>query len=322
MRDEVKTLLAWGLIIILIIGVIFGALWASGSWITLGVGDAMLIVDRSTGTVSEPILGATAGFLLDGFKRIVGLQYPVFIYYQIDSVGMWSEWKLEGGNWIESSRGDYPAVKTLSKDGLEIEVDVLVRWSLDPNALKALYQKYPNLNWKDVAINSIIREEVRDTISRFTAIQVIEERALIADELGKSIKEGLLAESTLQNVIVASDLLVDLRDIDPSIEFVKAIEAKLAAQQSKIQAQFEYERMLTLASAEAQAKIIVANGTRQAIETILQITGETNSTRIAELYLMLEALKTIAPYTQTFIVVFGTGEIPLVFPIPTNSTIP
>ena len=283
MKDEVKTLLTWGLIIILIIGVVFGALWAANSWVTLGVGDAMIIVDRSTGTVSEPILGATAGFLLDGFKRIVGLQYPVFIYYQIDSVGMWSEWKLEGGNWIESARGDYPAVKTLSKDGLEIEVDILVRWSLNPNKLKQLYEKYPNQNWKDVAINSIIREEVRDTIAEFTAIQVIEERARIADELEQSIKRGLLEESTLQGVIVEGDLLVDLRDIDPSIEFIKAIEAKLAAQQSKIQAQFEYERALILAQAESQSMIIVANGTRQAIETILKITGETNSTRIAEL---------------------------------------
>ena len=120
LRNEVKSLLAWGLVIILITGAIFGALWAANSWTSLGVGEAMFIVDKSNGTISEPILGPAAGFLLDGFKRIVGLQYPIFIYYQIDSVGMWSEWKMEGGNFIESARGDYPAVKTLSKDGFNI----------------------------------------------------------------------------------------------------------------------------------------------------------------------------------------------------------
>jgi len=311
-----------GLLIILMFAGIFAAMWASNSWVNIRVGTAMLIVDASAGTISGPVLGAAAGFYLDGFKRMLGLQYPIYIYYQIDSVGMWSEWKLEGTVWVESARGDYPAVKTLSRDGLEIEVDLLVRWSLNPASLKELFKRYPNLNWKDVTINSIIREEVRDTISRFNAIQVIEERATIADELGQAIRDGLLAEPTLEDVIVTSNLVVDLRDIDPSIEFVKAIEAKLAAEQAKIQAEFEYERALTLARAEAQSKIIVANGTREAIDIITSITGETNTTRIAELYLTLEAFKVIAPNTKSFIVIYGTGGIPLVYAIPTNSTQP
>ena len=69
MRNEVKSLLAWGLVIILITGAIFGALWAANSWTSLGVGEAMFIVDKSNGTISEPILGPAAGFLLDGFPR-------------------------------------------------------------------------------------------------------------------------------------------------------------------------------------------------------------------------------------------------------------
>lgn len=315
-----KRILGIGLLIILVFVAVFSALWASKSWVNIGVGTAMLVVDATTGEVSDPVLGARAGFLIDGFKRMVGLQYPVFIYYQMDSVGMWSEWGLEEGTWVESARGDYPAVKTLSKDGLEIEVDILVRWSLNPAALKELYQKYPNLDWKDVAINSIIREEVRDTIAQFAAIQVIEERATIADELGQAIKQGLLEEPTLKDTMVEANLMVDLRDIDPSIEFVKAIESKLAAEQSKIQAEFEYERALTLARAESESKIIVADGIKEAIDTIVSITGETNSTRIAELYLTLEAMKTIAPNTETFIVIFGASGVPLVYPIPTNST--
>jgi len=306
--------------ILIVLGV-FGVFYGAASWVNIGVGTSMIVVDATARAISDPILGPTAGFYLNGFFRIVGLQYPVFIYYEVDSVGMWSEWKLEMGQWVESARGDYPAIKTLSRDGLEIEVDILVRWSLNSGALKELYRRYPRLDWKAITINSIIREEVRDTISNFTAIQVIEERARIADKLGQAIRQGLLEEPTLQGAIVESTLMVDLRDIDPSIEFIKAIEAKLAAEQAKIQATFEYERTLTLARAEAQAKIIIAEGIKEAIDTIISITGETNSTRIAEIYLTLEALKTIAPNTQNFIVIFGTG-IPLVYPIPTNSTSP
>jgi regulator of protease activity HflC (stomatin/prohibitin superfamily) len=174
---------------------------------------------------------------------------------------------------------------------------------------------YPSKNWKTVTIASIIREETRHTISNFTAIEVIEKRAAIEESLNQAIRQGLLGESSLAGAIVESTLEVDLRDIDPSLEFIRAIEAKLAAEQAKIQAQFEYERALILARAESESMIIVANGTREAIDTIVSITGETNSTRIAELYLTVEALKTIAPNAKNFIVVWGSGQTPIVYPI-------
>ncbi|MEM2912545.1 MAG: SPFH domain-containing protein [Candidatus Bathyarchaeia archaeon] len=311
-----KLALAIGIIIILLMFALIGGIWAANSWVTIKQGEAILIVDATKSgeeKVSEPILGPVAGFYVDGFKRMIGQQYIVKIYYATDSVSMWTEWKQDAsGRWVEADRGDYPAIKTLSKDGLEIEVDILVRWSLNPNGLKALYLKYPNLNWKDIAINSIIREEVRDTISHYTAIQVIENREVIANALSQAIKEGLLEDETINMVI--QDIVVDLRDIDPSLEFVSAIEKKLAAEQAKIQAMFEYERQITLAKAEAESKIIIANGTKEAINTIVSITGETNATRIAELYLTLEAMKTIAPNTKQFIIIFGQGT-PIVYPI-------
>lgn len=310
---ERKSVLVPSVLIIIVLAVVFVGVVALNSWVSVGVGDAVLIVDATTGTIGDPILGASAGFFVNGFLRFAQLQYPVYIYYQMDSIGMWTEWTKEGG---EASRGEYPAIMGISKDGLEIEVDVLVRWSLNPDKVKSLYARYPGKNWKDVVIASIIREEVRHTISNFTAIEVIEKRAAIEDSLNQAIRTGLLGEPSLEGAIVESTLEVDLRDIDPSIEFVKAIEAKLAAEQAKIQAQFEYERALTLARAEAESKIIVANGTKEAIDTIVSVTGETNSTRIAELYLTVEALKTIAPNAENFVVIWGAGETPVVYPIP------
>jgi len=312
---NMKRPLMYGGLAILVFAIIFAALWSASAWIVVGVGDAVLIVDATTGTISDPILGPSAGFFVDGFKRMVRLQYPVYIYYQIDSIGMWTEWTREEQTLKEASRGEYPAIMGISKDGLEIEVDVLVRWSLNPDHLKELYMNYPNKNWKTVTIASIIREETRHTISNFTAIEVIEKRAAIEEALNQAIRQGLLGETSLVGAIVESTLEVDLRDIDPSMEFIRAIEAKLAAEQAQIQAQFEYERALILARAESESMIIVANGTREAIDTIVSITGETNSTRIAELYLTVEALKTIAPNAKNFIVVWGGGEIPIVYPI-------
>jgi len=110
-----------------------------------------------------------------------------------------------------------------------------------------------------------------------------------------------------------------------------AIEAKLVAEQAKMQAEFEREKILILANAtaqeaiikaqgEAQAKMIIANGTRQAIQMAIQAAGVTNSTRIAEIYLWVEALREIAPDIDVLIITTGEDGSPLIYQLPSNST--
>ncbi|MCK4634124.1 hypothetical protein KAT42_04760, partial [Candidatus Bathyarchaeota archaeon] len=120
----------------------------------------------------------------------------------------------------------------------------------------------------------------------------------------------------------------DLKNIGYPIKYTSSIEDKLVAQQQKIQADFERERILVMANATAQeaiikaagtaeAKVIEANATREAIEMILESVGQSgNETRIAELYLWVQALQKIAPDID--ILIIGADGIPVL--IPSNST--
>ena len=102
------------------------------------------------------------------------------------------------------------------------------------------------------------------------------------------------------------------------------------SEQQKIQADFERERILVLANAtaqetiikasgEAEAKIIEANATKQAIELVLMSVGQNgNETRIGELYLWIQALQRIAPEVE--ILIIGADGVPVL--LPTNSTTP
>jgi len=101
-------------------------------------------------------------------------------------------------------------------------------------------------------------------------------------------------------------------------------------EQQKIQANFERERILVSANAtaqeaiikasgEAEAKIIEANATIQAIELVLMSVGlNGNETRIAELYLWIQALQRIAPEVE--ILIIGADGVRVL--IPTSSTTP
>ena len=127
--------------------------------------------------------------------------------------------------------------------------------------------------------------------------------------------------------------MFDLKNIAYPSGYTQAIELKLEAEQRQLQAEFERNRILILANAtaqeliikalgESQAKIELAKGTQEAIQRLIQAAGTgANSTRIAELYIYTEALKAIAQYIQSLIIIQG-GITPLITVPTTNSTSP
>jgi len=94
-----------------------------------------------------------------------------------------------------------------------------------------------------------------------------------------------------------------------------------------IAAEFNKTRILVLANATAvsqiikaeglaQSKLIIANATREAIETITVQLPETDLTQITNLYLYLETLRDIAESGKgTFIIAPGDSE-KFIIPVP------
>lgn len=294
---------------VLIVLIIFFIIIPLTVFRSVGVGYGVILVDPLTGSVSEPVIGPAWFFKAPWVS-------DVHIYYAVDSVGMWTE---------DGEQGEYPAITPISKDGLLIEVDVLVRWSLNAAKLRELYQTFPKLDWKDRVVSSVIREVTRDVISNYTAIQVIENRLLITQDLSLKIKASLIAEESLKGALDPRTIEVNLRDITPPPKFLQAIEDKLGAQQAKLQAEFERERILILANAtavqkiieaegEASSRLIIANGTAESIRIIAERAGM-NATELTNLYMTLEALKEIAKTAKTFVVVLGEDGLVYLLPV-------
>ena len=295
------------LAVILIIGAIIIPLTIFRS---AGVGYGVVLVNPMDGTISEPIIGPTWFFKAPWVS-------DVHMYYAIDSVGMWTEGQVQG---------DYPAVTPMSKDGLRIEVDLLVRWSLDNTKLKQLYQTFPAQDWNVRAVSSVVRETTRDVVGHYTAIEIIQNRSDVTQALSDGIVASLFAEKSLGDTLVSIE--VDLRDIDPPIEFLQAIEAKLAAEQAKLAAEFERDRILVLANAsavekiitaegEATARVVVANGTAWSIQLLAETAGM-NATELTNLYLTLEALKEIADTAENFVAILGQDGLTYLLPVVPN----
>ena len=298
--------------IILLVGlVVFTVLFALTMFVSVGVGHAAVLVDPWAKTVSEPKTGPT------WIVKAPWVQ-AVKIMVATDTLGMWGDG--------EDPTADLPTVYCFSRDQLEMAVDIMLRWRLDVSKLKELYQSLPQKNWKNDVIASIAREQIRLITKEFTSIQTIEQRDLVAQTIRDAIWDKLSTESSLAGAITNFEF--ELRNIGYPEKYTSAIEDKLVAEQQKIQAEFEKEKIIIIANAtaqqviieanaEAEAKVLVANGTREAIELILEASGgdPTNTTRIAELYLWVETLKQIAPDIDVFIT---SEDIPYLVSIPTS----
>lgn len=285
-----------GLIAILIFSVIF----ATSMIISVDVGHAVLLVDPLTGSTSDPILGPTYVVKAPWVR-------PIDVYYATDSYS--------------------DTIACFSSDQLEMQIQVLVRWSLNPNRLKQLYQNYPNLNYKSTAIESILAETMRLVTKSFTALQTIEFRDIVRNDIEQAVTQEINDEPSLANSLISLEF--DLKNIGYPETYTASIEAKLVAEQQKIQADFERERILVLANATAQesiitaeglaeAAVIEANATKEAIALVLQSTGEEgNVTRIAELYLWVQTLQKIAPDIDIMIV--GSEGTPVIIPADSSN---
>ena len=291
--------IALGLGIIVIVSV---AIFATTMLVHVGVGEALLLVDPwFKKEVSDVAATGPTWHIKMPWEQ------AVIIYYATDNYG--------------------DTIPCFSSDQLEMRIDVLVRWSLDPNKIRDLYINYPRLGYEDLVIKSVTEETMRLITKKYTALATIEQRGDVTIEIQNAVLTALEAESSLAGALISLEL--DLKNIGYPDVYTASIEQKLVKEQEKIAAEFEKDRILVLANATAQqlileaegqaeARTIVADSVKEAIELIIESTGMTNTTDtsiIAQLYLYLDTLRQISPDVGVLII-GGDGGVPIIYQLP------
>ena len=145
------------------------------------------------------------------------------------------------------------SLTALTADGQRVDLDVSVRYRLDPARVPLLHQSVG----KDY-LNKIIRPAsqavVRNVIARYSAIGVYsEQRGEIQENIFRELQELMEPEGLLLQGLL-------LRNVEFSREFQSAIEAKQIAEQEKQrevyrveQAELTKQRMVVNAEGEAQS---------------------------------------------------------------------
>ncbi len=170
------------------------------------------------------------------------------------------------------------SVKSLSKDGLTIDLDVTVLYKLNPDKAAETYVEY-GPQYEDRIIKPVVRAAVRDVIAQLESSRVYQERDLVQNKLYEQIKRKLA-----QYNILLDDILV--RAIRLPQKVVEAIEQKRRALEEAERMRYVVDRE----KLEAERKRIEAEGIAAANKVIARsLTRE---------YLMWKFIQNLEAYAK------------------------
>ncbi len=213
------------------------------------------------------------------------------------------EYTMSGTSTEGTVSGD-DSIRTLSKDGLPLPVDVTVTYRPVPSMVPWLYR---NIGSNDDFVAKIVRPAsraaVRDGVSQFTAQEAYsskrEQLAIaITKRLESYITENLSkSEAYPGDAFIIQQVLV--RNIELPDRLKQSIEAKLTAEQESLRMEY----VLAKEKQEADRKRIEARG----IADFQVVVSQGISDKLL-LWKGIEATQELAKSTNSKVVIIGAGK--------------
>lgn len=199
----------------------------------------------------------------------------------------------------EGQRYGDDAIVVLTRDGLEVMMDLTVWYHLQKDEAARVFQKIGS-DYVDKIVRPAARTAIRNTSVKYMAVEIYSDRREeVQDEISKALETDFVERGiALEKVL--------LRNISLPAKVKNAIEVKLEAEQEAQKMEFVLQKELK----EAERKKIEASGIAEAQDIIAKsLIGERGRAYLSWKY--LENLKNlyespnntilIAPYDKSFI---------------------
>ena len=136
-----------------------------------------------------------------------------------------------------------------SSDAQTMEVTMTLQYQIMPDKVIDIATQYGSLEILQSRIQSIAIEKTKAVLSSYKAMDIIAQRASISPAVEDAIKDAIGEEYFVKvNTVVLSN-------IDFSDAFEQAVEDKMIAEQAKLKADYENEKKVAAAEADAAAKL-------------------------------------------------------------------
>ena len=154
---------------------------------------------------------------------------------------------------VKIQKDEVPATAS-SKDLQIVTSRIALNYHLLPESVNKIWQEVGK-NYNTRIIAPAIQESVKAETAKFTAEELITKRETVKDQIKTN-----LAKRLLENFIIVDEF--NIIDFDFSAAFNEAIEAKVKAEQLKLKADRDLERI----KIEAEQRVADAQGKAKAIQ--------------------------------------------------------
>ena len=156
----------------------------------------------------------------------------------------------------------------VSKDLQTVSSTIAVNYRLVSDKSADMY-KNVGIDYQTVLITPVVQECMKSATAKYTAEQLITERAAV----GAEVKSDLDKKLNGYGIYIEKFNIVNF---DFSAEFNTAIEAKQVAEQNLLKTKTEQEQAKVIAKTEAEKKVIAANAEAEAILAEAQAQADAN----------------------------------------------
>lgn len=156
----------------------------------------------------------------------------------------------------------------VSKDLQTVSSKIAVNYRLVSDKSAKMYQNV-GTDYQTVLITPVVQECMKSATAKYTAEQLITERAAVGDE----VKSALDSKLNSYGIYIEKFNIVNF---DFSAEFNTAIEAKQVAEQNLLKTETEQKQAITIAEAQAKQKVIEAEANANAILAEAEAQAEAN----------------------------------------------
>jgi regulator of protease activity HflC (stomatin/prohibitin superfamily) len=169
----------------------------------------------------------------------------------------------DGNETYNGAPTNGPQITFTDKDGVTANMDLVVLYSIKPDAVVGLVENYQNQDdFRTKVIEQDIRSVPRDIPGRYTTIQMMTDRVEVANEIRKALEaewedKGIVIEDVSLQEVRYSDA-VKARFEEAQNAQTEVVKAEAEAEKAKIQADSNAYVTQTEATAEANANNTLA----------------------------------------------------------------
>jgi len=188
---------------------------------------------------------------------------------------------------VRELRFDAPKASSASRDLQIVTTDVTLNYKILAESVPELYQEI-GLDYESKIIVPAVQEIVKASTAKYTAEELITKRPEAKDSIEIALRERLIKSGLIVTAI-------SITNFEFSDEFNKAIEEKVTAQQQKIKAENDLERIKV-----------------EKEQVITQAEGQSEAQRLQKLQLTPELVTMRALQVQEQAIAKWNGVLPMV----------